>query len=86
MENLELLGVSFLTGVKHEDDPVGVSGHGRPAALESVAAGSVPQLDVGFGEAVGQVQVGGLELEDADSVGRSVRGIQGVVGGVGQEV
>ena len=59
---------------------------GHVTDLESRIPADVPQLDVGLDEPVVDVQVGRLELEDADAVGRAVGLRDGRLRRVGDEV
>ena len=48
MEGVKMLGLSRTLRIKHEDDPMGVSLDGGPAALVLIRATDVPQLHLGL--------------------------------------
>lgn len=48
MEGVKMLGLSRTLRIEHEDDPVGVSLDGGPAALVLIRATDVPQLHLGL--------------------------------------
>ena len=57
-----------------------------PARLKRMVPARVPQLHVGLGEPIVDVQVGRLELEDAHHVRRAILLRNGVLRRVGDEV